>query len=151
MMNFIKIQTEAVKGAYERVTRNKQMYYICGEYKDTIAIGSRYHLIFIPKHLVFVDLDKVFPDKFNVERLIDESDPKYRPAVMTTNAQFAGKRTLVMFKCGDEEIWIDEAYLKQFDTSLATFKGRDKLSGIYVYEGDTLVGFILPVRRNEVI
>lgn len=60
-----------------------------------------------------------------------------------------GKKQLFKLTANERFAWIDSKKLKYFNHENMNLKIKDKISPVMVYENGTLVGFVMPVRRNE--
>lgn len=60
-----------------------------------------------------------------------------------------GKKQLYKLIANEHFAWIDSKKLKYFNQENMSFKIEDEKSPVMVYENGDLVGFVMPVRRNE--
>ena len=60
-----------------------------------------------------------------------------------------GKKQLFKLTANEQFSWIDSKKLKYFNQENMSLKIKDEKSPVMVYENGTLVGFVMPVRRNE--
>ena len=63
--------------------------------------------------------------------------------------QTEDKTMIRCFKNGDFKIYVDEKLLKNFDLPNCTFKGIGATAGLFVYENEIMVGFVLPIRLKN--
>lgn len=120
----------------------KKQRFMCGDLGDRVGVShDGFHAYFIPK--------TDFPfDQTKLGLPVDWKAllPKYcTGATLTNELMSKDKVTLQKVTDGKIEVWINTAFLKNFDKS-ATFKITGEKSPILVFEDDTLVGLILPVR-----
>ena len=57
------------------------------------------------------------------------------------------KRVLAEIRSAGVSVWVNDDFLKPFDKD-ARYMVKDARSAVLVYEDDTLVGFVMPVRKN---
>jgi hypothetical protein len=79
-----------------------------------------------------------------INTILDAYD-KAKPLVKTPNKRVLDVATCLELKLGDESIYVDEALLKNFDKNIE-FEGTGAKAPVYIYEGDLLVGVVLPVK-----
>ena len=162
-MKYVKLQQDLVKLAdkRDRGAGSKRVRLFWGKPDEEdgyieIVINGVY-IVFIREDMRYIDLDKVCKGaQIDIKRLMKD---QYE-AIEATNTISSRKiRTVGSLKVRifetekDSEIWIDENNLKYFDLDNSTFKGTDRNGPIYIYEADPinrLVGYVLPVRHNEV-
>ena len=146
-MNIINAQIEVLKEALKN--KNTVVY---GVLLDNVFIGNGNRLYIIPKEECGVDLTnidnnvKIMPES-TLKNLIN--DNLFENVTLTNDKKVIDKKTLRVFSKGDENIYIDESLLKYFDLENSTFKGKNRKSPIYIYEGYTMVGLVLPVLLNN--
>ena len=146
-MNIISAQVEVLKEALKN--KNTVIY---GVLLDNVIIGNVNRLYIIPKKECGVDLTSI--DSNNV-KIMQEStlknfmnDNLYENVTLTDDKKVVDKKTLRVFSKGDENIYVDEFLIKNFDLKKSTFKGRNSKSPIYIYEYEVMVGVVLPVVVN---
>ena len=116
--------------------------------RDTVGITvDGYVMWFIPEKDFLFDITKLVENETDLKRLITTDG--YVNAVLTNTLTATEKRTLVTFKAGDIECFVDKKLLKTFDPKLSTYKIKNAVSGVLVYEGEKLVGTVLPVKYNK--
>lgn len=166
-MKYVKLQQDLVKLADKRdrgVGSKRDRLFWCKPDEEDGQIGiviNGFYIAFIREDMRYIDLDKVCKGaQTDIKRLM--KDPY--EAIEATNTDViknmgfrvggGGKGKVRIFSTEkDGEIWIDENHLKYFDLDNSTFKGTDRNGPIYIYEADPvnrLVGYVLPVRHNEV-
>ena len=143
-MNIINAQVEVLKEALKN--KNTVIY---GELLDNVIIGNGNRLYIIPKNECGVDLTNI--DSNNV-KIMQEStlknfmnDDLCENVTLTDDKKVVDKKTLRVFSKGDENIYVDEFLIKNFDLKNSTFKVRNSKSPIYIYEDEIMVGLVLPV------
>ena len=143
-MNIINAQVEVLKEALKN--KNTVIY---GVLDDKVIIGNGNRLYIIPKKECGVDLTNI--DRNNV-KIIQESSLKnfvndnlYENVTLTDDKKVVDKKTLRVFSNGDENIYVDEYLIKNFDLKRSTFKGKGARSIVYIYEDEVMVGLVLPV------
>lgn len=104
---------------------------------------------FIPEPKFLFDKGKLLQnrDEIDINRYVKTNG--YKEAVRSNILVAFNKKTLTSFKNDDTEVYVDTKLLKVFDPKLSTFKIKNNVSGVLVYEGDTLVGIVMPTRYNE--
>ena len=147
-MNIINAQVEVLKEALKN--KNTVIY---GVVLDNVIIGNSNRLYIIPKKECGVDLTNIYN---NNVKIMQEStlknlrnDNLFENVTLTDDKKVVDKKTLRVFTKGDENIYVDESLIKYFDLENSTFKGKNRKSPIYIYEGYNMVGLVLPVRVNN--
>ena len=143
-MNIINAQVEVLKEALKK--KNTVIY---GVLDDKVIIGNGNRLYIIPKKECGVDLTNI--DSNNV-KIMQESNLKslmndnlYDNITLTPDKKVVDKKTLRVFSKGDENIYVDEFLIKNFDLKRSTFKGKGARSIVYIYEDEVMVGLVLPI------
>lgn len=146
-MDYIAINTLISKAVYKDAK-------ICLGSYDSKTVGitvDGFVLWLIPESEFLFDKRKVLAGKreTEVKRLIPEKG--YTEAILTNTLIAQDKKTLVLFKTKDTdiEVYVDKKLLKTFDPRLSSYKVKDAKSGVLVYEGDKLVGLIMPTIYNQ--
>ena len=146
-MNIINAQIEVLKEALK--TKNTVIY---GVLLDNVIIGNCKRLYIIPKKECGVDLTNIY----NNVKIMHEStlkhlinDNLFENVTLTDDKKVVDKKTLRVFTKGDENIYVDETLIKYFDLENSTFKGKNRKSPLYIYEGYNLVGVVLPFCVNN--
>ena len=143
-MNIINAQVEFLKEALKN--KNTVIY---GELLDNVIIGNGNRLYIIPKKECGVDLTNI--DSNNVKIMQESSlknfmnDDLCENITLTDDKKVVDKKTLRVFSKGDENIYVDEYLIKNFDLKGSTFKGKGDRSIGYIYEDEVMVGLVLPV------
>ena len=143
-MNIINAQVEVLKEALKN--KNTVIY---GVLLDNVIIGNVNRLYIIPKKECGVDLTNI--DSNNVKIMQESSlknfmnDDLCENITLTDDKKVVDKKTLRVFSKGDENIYVDEFLIKNFDLKNSTFKGKGARSIVYIYEDEVMVGLVLPV------
>ena len=143
-MNIINAQVEVLKEALKN--KNTVIY---GVLDDKVIIGNGNRLYIIPKKECGVDLTNI--DSNNV-KIMQEStlknfmnDDLCENVTLTDDKKVVDKKTLRVFSKGDENIYVDEFLIKNFDLKRSTFKVKGARSIVYIYEDEVMVGLVLPI------
>lgn len=144
-MNKTKIMTEILKSIEKQKPRNV----LIGFDKNYVVVGDMQHLYRIHESEFCLDYKKLLSegvrDITTISKLFnDEMGAKEAIATGVYKEKEKKKGTLKELKCGDDLIYIDIEYLKNFDKD-CTFKGTGSKKPVYVYEYEILAGLILPV------
>ena len=143
-MNIINAQVEVLKEALKK--KNTVIY---GVLDDKVIIGNGNRLYIIPKKECGVDLTNI--DSNNVKIMQESSlknfmnDDLCENITLTDDKKVVDKKTLRVFSKGDENIYVDEFLIKNFDLKRSTFKCKGARSIVYIYEDGVMVGLVLPV------
>ena len=129
-----------------------------GTYENRFVIllgGGSYGYILNNEDFIF-DVKKLKRDPdfngymyFDFKRVVDRTLKDSVDLILTNDRKGVGKDTIRKFEsliAGD--IWIPEKCLKRFTLKNASFKAKNNLSPVYVYEDEILVGVIMPCRAN---
>lgn len=167
-MKFIKYQQDVIK---EVLKNNSKARLICWKEKDIYSSETNAYctidgflLMCIPEKLWALDMDRlkehlgIKGGNPTLKNLVDFDN---RMEAILANEKrdetdYAGnkKRPVVKIKAvGDDTkfAWVDERLLKYFDNPTFTLsKERPDIRGINVYEGETFVGMVMPVRISEI-
>ena len=154
-MNYLKVQQNLLKAADARdgwKHKDFNIYYFITKDKVWMCPKGEW-IIGIPKNQFYLDIDKIWKDINPIRGetfLKDTGDLK--PAVDTNSifqvSIFQKKMNLHKFMVDDKAIYVKEDRLKFFEPD-AHFEGTNGRSPLYVYEGNELVGLILPVNYKE--
>lgn len=120
----------------------KKQRFIYGDLGDRVGVSyDGFHAYFIHKTDFPFDQTKLgLPVDWKALLPKNSTD-----ATLTNELMSKDKVTLQKVTDGKIEVWINTAFLKNFDKS-ATFKITGEKSPILVFEDDNMVGLILPVR-----
>ena len=149
-MKLAKLQQDILKAAVAKDTKRKMFEIFWYESEDSVCISPNgFYMVVIPKERFYLSLDKVFTaPPTNFAKFLDVQDLEIARDTGTIVKSEA--KTLHVFKVGDEEVYLDESNLKYFDLDICTFKGINRISPIFIYEYDLLVGMVLPMNRKGV-
>lgn len=146
-MKIVNAQVEVLKEAYKGKTS-----LVYGSMGDSIVYGNEHRLYITPTEQVgiylhhFDDVKVVTQD--NLKCLL--YDKEYEEATLTNKIVIADEAggKLRVFKVGEEKVYVDERLLKNFDlnSDVVTFKGKTYNCPIFIYENNTMVGIVCPVR-----
>lgn len=156
-----KLQSKFV----DRVLKNEYLYYDIMPNMYEIAIGDGYHYYVLNVNEVFIDLDKLatlHPNLRQVRILPEFHKMDFSENVSLTFESIAQvnygskmqstKAVLRKFECQDKNIFINEAYLKEFD--FLKYPEDFRIGGLkencyknpVVFESEDFTAVILPVR-----
>ena len=85
---------------------------------------------------------------FDFKRIADKTLKDSVDVTLTNDRKGLGKDTIRKITSPNGDIWIPEKCLKRFSLKNTSFKAKDNLSPVYVYEDLLLVGVIMPCRVN---
>lgn len=145
-MDVTKIMTDLLKLVKKEKTV-KCNYSIDDDYVYYTPDG--YRMYRIPKNLWLIDMSKALPNKtplIKPGKFFEIGDAE--DAKKTGELKAIEKGTVVKLEGERSHVWINEAYLKEFDNG-CTFKINEPKYPALVYESGELVGVILPVRVKE--
>lgn len=143
-MNVTKIQTEVLKDALN----GKGSKWLIESKDLEILLSNRVQIFVINSEDFMLDVNKLIGagvQTMATGKNIVAGCNNAEPLTKTPLKRVIGKYTCIELKRGDEAIYVDEALLKNFDKSVE-FEGTSGKSPVYVYEGELLVGVVLPVR-----
>ena len=160
-MKFIKYQQDVVKGVLKNNSKARLM---CWKEKDIYTSNTNAYctidsflLMCIPEKFWVLDIDRlkehlgIKDDNSTLKNLVNFDDRI--DAILSNEKQGERKGSVVKIKAvGDDTkfAWVDERLLKYFDNPTFTLsKKRADINGINVYEGETFVGLVMPVRVAE--
>jgi hypothetical protein len=143
-MNVTKIQTDVLKD----VLADKARKWFISITADEVAIMTGTHVYILDHKDYVLDTKKLLQlgvkEVTTINQILDAYD-KAKPLVKTPNKRVLDVATCLELKLGDESIYVDEALLKNFDKNIE-FEGTGAKAPVYIYEGDLLVGVVLPVK-----
>lgn len=153
-MNYCKLQTEILKALDKDKMINGRFPYMYGFYEKLsekfVIITDGYVLYLVPEEKFYLNLDKCFktPPLTGIDNMIKGSDEAVDTYTEGLIKPVEKKNKVQIFNNRIDDIWIDVNNLKLFDLKNSAFKGSDKKSPLYIYEGEELVGFVLPVNHK---
>ena len=147
-----KLQSKFV----DRVIKGDQVYYDIMPNMGEVAIGDGYHYFVLDAEEVFIALEKlaaVYPNfrKVGILPAYHKMDASANVS-LTFESRTKDKATLRKFEYLDKHLWINEAYLKEFDFLKYPEDFRigacpeDGFKKPVIFESEYLTAVILPVR-----
>ena len=143
-MNIAKIQTELLKDALN----GKASKWLMELDESDIILSTKYQMYVIEAEHFILDVNKLVGagvKTMTSGKNILDGYKNAKPLTKTPIKRVMGNLTCIELKLGEELIYIDEALLKNYDKSIE-FEGTSGKSVVYIYEGELLVGLVLPVR-----
>ena len=157
-MNYIKLQNDLVKAAFNRDKKDKPFngVYLTREYDTFVGFnGSAVYTIYNDE--LFIDCEKVFagrsPQNFEnvVNSVMDNDD--YEPLTNTGTIEQrkinGKKKMLFKFNNSKGDIYVNKDLLKYFDMDKLVLFGGDNKQPIKAYEDNTFVGIVCPTVIRE--
>lgn len=115
----------------------------------TFVTVDGYLLAAIPDYMWYLDTNKVVGKlgafTKDITSIYDEKASK--PGYLTGHTYVSEKKTLVQIKNDNTEVWVNENLLRYFENSV--FMIRSPKHAVGVYEGDLLVGVVMPTFKKE--
>lgn len=145
-MKYVKYQQDLLK----ILMSNKPIRGFIKHEGDTILITiDACILAIIPDCLWYLDTKRV-SEKLEVfdktlSSIYNESESE--PAYCTGMTFEQEKKTLVQIKNKNTEVWVNKDLLRYFENPV--FMIRTPVSPVGVYEGDMLVGVVMPTRKDD--
>lgn len=143
-MNIVKIQTDLLKDALN----GKAHKWFIQHTASDVLILTEYQMYAIDHKEYVLNTGKLYElgvkDLTTAERLLD-GYKNAKPLVKTPLKRVVDKYTCIELKLGEESIYLNEALLKNYDKNVE-FEGTSAKAPVYLYEGEILVGLVLPVR-----
>ena len=142
-MNYINAQKEILTD----YLKGKIVVFVKLDDKDKVVYGTQFKLYITPANKVGINFEGASFSKDTLERILNDKDAK--DVYLTEECIKDDKKMIRCFKNGDLKIYVDEKLLKNFDLPNCTFKGTGTANGVYVYENEIMVGFVLPMRLKN--
>lgn len=143
-MNVTKIQSNILKDA---LTQKGHKWFI-QETTTEVLILTETQLYSLDVKDYVLNTDKLLSlgvkGTTTADKFLDGSE-NAKPLIKTPIKRVQDKLTLIELKLGDESIYVNEALLKNFDKNI-DFEGTGPKAPVYIYEGEILVGLVLPVK-----
>ena len=143
-MNVTKIQTDVLKDV---LAKKAHKWFISITANEAIIMTGTHVYVLDPKDYI-LDTKKLLElgvkEVTTINQILDAHD-KAKPLTKTKLKHIIGEYTCIELKLGDESIFVDEALLKNYDKNIE-FEGTGAKAPVYIYEGEILVGVVLPVR-----
>lgn len=156
-MKYIKLQQDLLKAADARDGwKHKPFNNHWFETENQIFIcPDAYWMMGIPKESFYLNIDKVFKDiqPFTsgndlIKKSLDTFPAKDTHMVIDV-VKNRTKMKLHSFIVNEETIYVNDNFLKYFDLDESKVTGSGKRSPIYIWEGDVVVGLLLPVNHSK--
>ena len=140
-MNTTRIQTNFLK-----MLMNEQSVYVLKEaIPRMVGITEGHAVYFIPECEFFLDRTKMKEvDLKSCVEGVNKALPSERTGIEKKD-KMSRDRNLIEIKQGENSIWLDEMFCKDFG-KYADYFGTNPHSPVYVKENGILVGIVLPVR-----
>ena len=152
-MDFLKIQSEILKGAYNRLIKDKEFDWQYCETDQSVVMGNAFECYIIPKQYVFLNIEKTFdrPPLEGFKTIIQGSETTHFVEDTGIEKHLPDSNIAVhIFDCGEgEELWINVKLLKRFDLKKCVFKGNNRKTPLFIYENDVLVGIVIGINHNS--
>lgn len=156
-MNHFKLQQEIMKYAHKRDTTHKYTAnWLWSRIKmgvsDFVMVVTDVRGYFVPAEQWYLDCERVFEHGENNLKAIADGANNYTVPLKDSGLRRKLQKITVAVLEGidtDMEVWVDVKNLDLFDLSVATFKGTNEKSPVFVYEYDMLVGLVLPVKQTK--
>ena len=140
-MNYIKAQQEILTD----YLKEKRVIFV--KVDDKVVYGTPFKLYITPANKVGINFEGTSISKDTMERILNDKDAK--DVYLSEECIKDDKKVIRCFKNGDFKIYVDEKLLKNFDLPNCTFKGIGATAGLFVYENEIMVGFVLPIRLKN--
>ena len=154
---YVKLQTNIIKAfdKYRFTNKKSDFPYLLDQYCDNIIIIiDTHYALSIPKIFWYLDNEKIFENRTTkiISRFIDDNKSNACVEYFKTNECIISDKTkLVKFTTNSKmAIYLNEKYIKWFNFSRCTFKGRGKKDPVLVFDDiNNLEGIILPCVINK--
>ena len=155
-MDYIKLQNDLIKAAFNRDEKYKQFlgFYLKKECELVCGL-NRSQAFVIPKDMVYIDIDKIFkgrevPTFDNVLYKIqnDESYSVLKDTGIIEQRTICKKKTqLLVFENPvlNEKIYLDKKLLKYYDMGSLVIYGGNNKQPVKIYENGKFIGVLAPV------
>lgn len=155
-MNYIKLQQDIIKAAFNRDEKQKAFngFYLKREY-ETIIGPNQSQAFIIPNEVVYIDLNKVFNGREvpTFERVLSkiETDENYthlkNEGVLERHAYNKKKIDVYRFENSNlnEKVYLDKKLMKYYNMDSLVIYGGNNKQPVRIYEGDLFVGVLAPV------
>ena len=140
-MNYINAQKEILTDYL------KEKRVILVKIDDKVVYGTPFKLYITPADKVGINFERMTISESTIRRILDYKDAK--DVYLSKECIKEDKKMIRCFKNGDINIYVEEKHLKNFDLPNCTFKGTEAKNGVYVYENEIMVGFVLPIRLKN--
>ena len=140
-MNYIKAQQEILTDYL------KEKKVIFAKVDDKVVYGTPFKLYITPKNKVGINFESIGISESTIRTILNDKDTQ--DVYLSEECIKEDKKTIRCFKNGDLKIHIDEKLLKNFDLTNCTFKSTGATNGVYLYEDEVMVGFVLSMRLKN--
>ena len=159
-MNYTKIQQDLVKELVKKPT--KKEFVRVGKYKklddEYIFICTGYVGLFIPTKYFYLDYEKLVTElgemtestieAFVKDNLYDAYKTDEVRMLPKNHSKKLGPCTFYNVPDKEDKVLVSDELMKYFETD-TTYKGTIRKAPIFVYEGEELVGFALPINYDK--
>ena len=155
-MNYIKLQQDLIKAAFNRDEKKKEFYgfYVKREF-ETIIGPNHSQAFVIPNEQLYIDVEKVFNGREvpTFERVLSkiETDENYtflkNEGVLEHHVYNKKKIDVYRFENPvlNEKIYLDKKLMKYYDMDKLVIYGGNNKQPVKIYEGDLFIGVLAPV------
>lgn len=140
-MNYINAQKEILTDYL------KEKRVIFTKVDEKVVYGTSYKLYITTADKVGINFEQSSFSKATIEMILDDKDAE--DVYLSQECVKEDKKMIRCFKNGDLKIYVDEKHLKNFDLSNCTFKGTGATNGVFVYENEIMVGYVMPMRLKN--
>ena len=140
-MNYINAQKEILTD----YLKDKRVVF--RKIDDKVVYGTPFKLYITPKDKVGINFELNTISESTIRRILNDGNAK--DVYLSEECINEDKKLIRCFKNGDIKIYVDEKLLKNFDLPNCTFKGTKPMNGVYVYENEIMVGYVLPIRLKN--
>ena len=140
-MNYIKAQQEILTD----YLKEKRVIFV--KVDDKVVYGTPFKLYITPANKVGINFELNNISESTIRKILNDKDAK--DVYLSEECIKEDKTMIRCFKNGDFKIYVDEKLLKNFDLPNCTFKGIGATAGLFVYENEIMVGFVLPIRLKN--
>ena len=124
-----------------------------GEYEESIAIlvDTASRAYFIPKTSFIFDVKTITRGKglIDINRLVEKPLKEAIDGTLTNELRVFEKMQVRKIKGPDFDVWIQDKFLKRFDSRTFKLKVSSPTALVLVYEASKLVGVLCPTRFKE--
>lgn len=151
-MNYTKLQQDILK-QLDNPKKQRDIYIGHNENHYFVTL-DRFTIHIIPDYRFILDMEKIKSitgrDSLSRATLSSMLSTATKEIHITDTKKIIDKLSCRIFEGDNFSLVIDEKLLKYNDLSKSTFKGIKANNPLYIYEGEELVSFILPIRQREV-
>ena len=140
-MNYINAQKEILTD----YLKNKRVHF--AKVDNKVVYGTSYKLYITPADKVGINFEQSSIKESTIKMILDDKDAE--DVYLSQECVKEDKNVVRCFKNGDLKIYVNEKHLKNFDLSNCTFKGTGATNGVFVYENEIMVGYVMPMRLKN--